>query len=232
MGWLRKSGAAVFRHFWWRVFSLVLATLLWLAIVDEPDMTTTLSVPVEYKNVPRELDISTDVPERVMLQLRGPRDKITDAASGARLAVVLDLGDRRRGERDQPGERTYTIEPGNVQLPPTVALVRSVPSQLRLTLEPRVRKDVPVAMRFVGPVPEGYRLVSTKIIPETIQVVGPESRVRQVDKVETDPLNLAALQRSAGRETEVMLNTFIADEHVSPSAGAVVRVRVLLEKLP
>lgn len=227
---IRRIREAIFRHFWWRVFSLLLAALLWVAIVDEPDMTTTLSVPVEYKNVPRELDISTDVPERVMLQLRGPRSKVTEAASGARLAVILDLGDRRRGDREQPGERTYNIEAGDVQLPSNVSLVRAVPSQLRLTLEPRIRKDVPVRVR-PGETPAGYRLISVKVSPERIPVTGPASKVELVNEAVTDPLNLKALERAAGREVEVMLNTFIADEHVSPAAGSVVRVRVLLEKL-
>ena len=111
-----------------------------------------------------------------------------------------------------------------------MTLVRAVPAQLRLTLEARVRKDVPVVLRY-GEAPAGYRVRQVELSPQRIQVTGPESRVQTVNEVQTDPLDLDGLRTSAGTVHEVMLNTFIADPHVSPVASTVIRARVLLEKI-
>lgn len=218
----------LFDHFWWKLFSLVLACLLWMAVAEQPELTTTLGVPVEYKNVPKDLDISTDVPEKVMLQLRGPRDKITAAATNLRLAAVLDVGE---GNLARPGDRTFTIGTANVQIPAGVALVRAVPGQIRLTLEHRLQRDVPVSLRFAGSPPPGFRVKIGEVIPERIQIVGPESRVRAIESVETDAFDLRTLAPSAERPAEVMLNTYIADGHVSPAGTSTVRARIQLEKL-
>ena len=218
----------LFDHFWWKLFSLVLAILLWLAVAEQPELTTTLGVPVEYKNVPKDLDISTDVPEKVMLQLRGPRDKITAAATNLRLAIVLDVGE---GRNVHPGDRTFTIGGANVQIPAGIELVRAVPGQIRLTMEHRLQKDVIVRLRFATPPPPGFRVKMEQVIPERIQIVGPESRVRAIDWVDTDPFDLRTLDPRADRPAEVMLNTYIADDHVSPVGTSTVRARILLEKL-
>ena len=218
----------LFDHFWWKLFSLLLAAMLWLAFSNEPELTTTLGVPVEYKNVPKELDISTDVPEKVMLQLRGPRDQVTKTASSIRLAVVLDIGDRKTA---RAGEHTYSIGPANVELPTDVELVRAVPGQLRLTLENRLQKDVPVTLRFAGSPPPGFRVKIGEVIPERIQIVGPESRVRNIESVETDAFDLRTMKAAEAAPVEVMLNTFIADPHVSPVRTSVIRARVILEKI-
>ena len=224
----RRLTGLILDHFWWKLFSLLLATMLWLAVADEPELTTTLGVPVEYKNVPKDLDISTDVPEKVMLQLRGPGDQITAAASTIRLAVVIDVSDRKTA---RAGEHTYTIGPANVQLPPYVSLVRAVPGQLRLVLENRLQRDVPVTLRFAGSPPPGFRVRMKEVVPERIQIVGPESRVRSIESVETDALDLRTLQPNTAAPSEVMLNTYIADPHVSPVRTSVIRARVLLEKI-
>jgi YbbR domain-containing protein len=216
-------------HFWWKLFSLVLAFLLWLAVAEQPELTTTLGVPVEYKNVPKDLDISTDVPEKVMLQLRGPRDKTTAAATNLRLAAVLDVGEGQTSVR--PGDRTFTIGAANVQLPAGISLIRAVPGQIRLALEHRLQKDVTVSLRYSGAPPPGFRVKIGEVTPERIQVVGPESRVRAVETVETDPIDLRTLEPRADRAAEVMLNTYLADGHVSPVGPSTVRARILLEKV-
>jgi hypothetical protein len=204
-------------HFWWKLGALVLACLLWIASADEPEVTSTMGAPVEFKNVPSGLDISTGVTERVMLQLRGPASKLTALAASQRIAA-------------RTGERSFTIGPANVQLPADISLVRAVPAQVHLKLERRVQKEVPVHLRFSGPPPAGFRVRMGEVQPERIRIVGPESRVRGIEAVDTDPLDLATVDTTSGEATEVMLNTFLADPHVSPAGSSVIRARVLLER--
>lgn len=215
-------------HFAWKLFSLIAATLLWFAIVDEPELTTMLNVPVEFKNKPADLEMGSDMPDRVQLQVRGPRSKLTDAAN-MRIVLVLDFA--FRGETPRPGERSFTVSEEAVNLPDRVVLERAVPSQLRVTLERRLRRDVPVHLRFADQVPPGFRIARTEFAPDRIAVVGPEGRVRRLQSVQTDAIELSSLKSGAGSVNEVMLNPYIADPLVSLAAPVRIRARILLEKV-
>jgi YbbR domain-containing protein len=208
-------------HFLWKLLSVFIAFLLWIALVDEPELTTTVAAPIEFKNVSDRLEFASELPDRILLQIRGPRTRISDAIGG-RTAVVLDLADL-----NQAGERTYTITPGVAELPARVGLVRSVPSQIRLRMENRLRRSVPVRLRFLGAPPEGYRVSGATFVPESVTIVGPESRLGAVTEVETDPLDLST--RSAGFESRVSL--FVADPRVRIEGAPSVRVKVSLEKV-
>mgnify|MGYP002778267071 CR=1 FL=1 len=216
-------------HFAWKLLSLVLAALLWVAVVDEPNLTTTINVPVEFRNKPADLEIASDTPERVQLQVRGPRGRVTEAAA-SRTAVILNLA--QKGESARPGEQTFTISDDVIDLPPRVTLERAMPAQLRITLERRLRRDVPVQLRVMGPAPEGWRVKSTEVYPERVAVVGPERRVKQIGTVETDALDLSRLRPEEGRASEVMLNAFVADPHLTLSTPTRLRARVVWERVP
>ena len=99
-------------HFLWKLLSLVMAAMLWIAIVDEPELTTNVTAPVEFRSLGAGLDLGSDVPDRVVLQLRGPRSRLS-VATGPRSAVVLDLSGQSR-----PGERTFTVQEVNLNLRP------------------------------------------------------------------------------------------------------------------
>jgi len=82
----------------WKLLSLLLAVGLWLAIAREPEVATSLSVPVEFKNMRDDLDISGNLPDRVFLEVRGTSGRLSRDNLSA-LAVVLDLSDAQPGQR-------------------------------------------------------------------------------------------------------------------------------------
>lgn len=212
-------------HFLWKVLSLLMALMLWIAVVDEPELTTNVTAPVEFRNLAAGLDLGSDVPDRVVLQIRGPRSRLS-FATGPRSAVVLDLSDQNR-----PGERTFTVQEVHLNLPNGVNLVRAVPSQIRVTLERRLRKDVPVTLRFATPPPSGYRVRWSEVVPERIAIVGPERRVSPIAAIETDALDFSHLRGDLTKTTEVMLNAFVSDPLVSLASPSQIRARIQLEKI-
>lgn len=125
------------RNIGWKVLSLALAFVLWLGMAREPEVATTYSAPIEFKNMPDDLDIVSDVPARVRLELRGPAPSLERNLGS--VAVLLDLG------AIQPGVRTFPIQTSNVvRLPMDVACRRAVPSQVTLRFEHDLTRDVPV----------------------------------------------------------------------------------------
>jgi YbbR domain-containing protein len=125
-----------------------------------------------------------------------------------------------------PGERTFTIEGHDIDLPADIRMVRAVPAQIRLSFERRLHADVPVRVRFAAPPPEGYRVVGEEIRPSLLRIVGPESRVKQIGYVETDPIDLS---RSVGK-SQFQVHTFLSDPQVRFAASSVVRVGINVEK--
>lgn len=173
------------RNLGWKLLSVAIAVLLWIALAREPEVATSLSVPVDFKNMNDNLDITGSLPDRVRLELRGPSGRLTRDSLAA-VAVVLDLSDAK------PGERTYSVRARNLNLPVGVTFYRAVPSQLTLHFAELMTKEVPVQPVYTGR-PAGYRAATVSIDPTTVRIRGSEDRVESITQVRTDPMELSNL---------------------------------------
>ncbi|MCU1259674.1 MAG: YbbR family protein [Bryobacterales bacterium] len=179
--WLKKN-------MWWRLLSLAIATLIWMTVASEPEMATLISVPVQYQQPGDDLEVTSRLVETVQLETRGLSGRLRELAN-SRTAVVLDFS-----KVTGPGERTFDITRAQTNLPRGVDLLRASPAQLHFQFEQRETRNVPVVLRFVGALPKGTRLKSFEAIPPTKEIVGPSSKVRRVDRVTTDPVDLAVVR--------------------------------------
>ena len=203
-----------------KLISLAAAVVLWALIAAEPELETAITVPVEFHNVPKDLELASDVQPDVHLQVKGPAGKLrTLDRSG--VAVVLDLLPVH-----QAGPRTFSLDTTQVVLPRGISLVKSVPSQLRLDFQKRLTRDVRVLPRFTGAYPAGYEIAWYTVDPPTLKVVGPESRVALLDYVTTDPIDLSRLIGSANFPR----NAYLDDPHVRFENLKSVRVNVEMKK--
>ena len=174
----------VFRNTGWKLLSLGLATLVWVAVHREPIIFSVLAAPVQFKNAPAGLEISSEIIEGVDIETRGPAELLRNL-SEKKVAVVLDFSSVR-----DPGQRTFTIERKNTNLPRGVEMVRIVPAQLRFTFERQIVGKVKVEPQFSGTLPTGLHIVQTTCSPPELAITGPDSKVRSVTTVHTDPVNL------------------------------------------
>jgi hypothetical protein len=205
-----------------KLFSILIAFLLWVALVDEPELIETVTVPVEYRNLASFLDLSPDSPSRIQLQVRGPRGRLNEV-SPDKTNIVLDLGGM-----DQPSARTFTIQENTINLPPTVTLVRAMPSQLRVKLERRLFKELPVTITFEDPLPTYLKVIATEILPTSIKVVGPESRINAADSIPTEPISLKDI--TAG--VPLRVNVLLTDPELSIVGSALVTLKLQTTQLP
>lgn len=204
----------------WKLLSLAIATALWILIAREPEIATSLNVPIEMKNMPDDLDISSDVPERARLEVRGPAGRLT-RDNLAEAAVVLDLGNV-----PGPGERTFTFQDRNVKLPLGVKFFKAVPTQITVRFEKLISKTVRVRARWGTGPPDGYAIVSSHLSPQTVRIVGPESHVQPIDFVSTDPIDLSGIIGTK----QVRVHVNVGDAQVRLNPIQQVEVTVRLEK--
>jgi YbbR domain-containing protein len=219
------TGAAVMwrvlaHNFGWMLGALLLAVLLWVAILGEPVLVTTHGVPILYRNLSPGLLIGRDAPDTVRVELRGPSSKLS-AANLSELAVLLDLSGV-----GGPGERTFSLSDGDLHLPQGVMFLRAVPSQLRLQFAQLETKEVPVQIRITQPPPRGYRVVRQEVVPDHLRIAGPEPRVQQAVSAETDAIDLTAVTQTS----EFQVNSFVAYHQGRFESSSIVTVKVIIEK--
>lgn len=217
---LRPLARAVARNFGWKLGSLLIAVLLWFAIVGEPEVVTTRTAPILYRNLSKQFLIGQEALDSVRLELRGPAGRLSSAALSD-VAVDLDLS-----AINSAGERTFTLSDGDLRLPDGVTFLRAIPSQLRLRFARLKSKDVPVEVRFSAPPPAGYSIVHQEIQPEKLRIAGPEARVDGMTVAQTDAIDLSEI--TSGRDYRV--NTFLADPQVWFESPPAVTVKLRIEK--
>jgi hypothetical protein len=134
MSFLRRW---VLRNFWLKVLSLVLATGLWRWVSPDQDPAEiTLRVPIEFRHVPLQLEISSvNIPE-AQVRVRGPERMIRELRS-TDIHADLELKDA------QPGEHTFDLTAQQVHPPPgrDLTVVQVAPVRVLVTME----KSAPAA---------------------------------------------------------------------------------------
>lgn len=204
-----------------KAMSVLIASLLWLAIVGEQELATAIDVPVEYRNFPKAYEVSSDMVNRVNLLVRGPAGKMTDSFLKD-ASIVVDLESVTR-----PGERTFNLDSKAVRLPAGLVLERATPTQIRMRFEERFARDVPVQIRYTGNPSAGYRIAKQEVSPAFLRIVGPRSRVEQVQSVDTDPIELMGVVT----ESDFRTSTFVDDPQVRIEGNSAVRVHLVVERL-
>jgi YbbR domain-containing protein len=182
----------LWRNLGWKLFALLIAVMLWIAVANEPELSTFVSVPVEFKDLPKTLEIGSDVAEKVDLEMRGPSGEL-QSFSANRAAVVFDMSDAA------PGERTYLIGEENLHLPRGLRLIRAIPPGVRFVFERRKTRVVPVEVRFTEPKPAKFR-----VTPASLAIEGPESHVNRLSTLVTDQIDVSALNGSGTFHTTAL----------------------------
>jgi diadenylate cyclase len=168
----------------WKLLALAAAVGVWFNIASEPELETIFSAPVEYKNYPRDLEISSNIVETLDVEARGPSGQLSDL-NAARVPAVIDFA-----TVNAPGERTFTLTQNELSLPPGIQLVRTIPAQLRFKFERRATRALKVEVPTSGSLPPGLSITLLEVQPPELSIAGPESRVAAVRQAVSDPLDL------------------------------------------
>ncbi len=207
------------RNLIWKLFALVVAFGIWLNVASEPELEIIVSVPVEYNNVPKDLEISSTIVESIEVEARGPAGQLR-SLSDSHVAEIVDFASVK-----SPGQRTFTLTPAQLKLPRGIHLIRTIPEQLRFQFEKRITRAVPVKVEFSGKAPAGVSAVIEDIEPPDLTVTGPESHVLNAKFLQADPFDLTGVDTDTVRKLAV----YVAEPEVrilnAPQVTVKIRVR-------
>ncbi|MGH9410920.1 MAG: CdaR family protein [Vicinamibacterales bacterium] len=173
-----------FRNLGLKVFSIALASLLWLTVAGEHVVERSVRVPLEFRNVPEALDIVGNAPQTVDVTLRGSSAVLNRLEAGE-IVAVIDLS------RARPGARLFHIMNDEVRAPFGVEVAQVFPATLPLDLEASLERSVPVVPAVEGVPAPGYVVGRISSDPATVAIVGPETHVRQIASATTESVSIA-----------------------------------------
>jgi YbbR domain-containing protein len=175
---------AGFRHLGLKIVSIGLAALLWALVSGEQVVERALRVPLEFTNVPGNLELVGDAPTAVDVRVRGSSGAIGRIAAGE-LVAVLDLRRATNGR----GQLFHLLDT-DVRSPFGVDVVQVTPSTIAMSFEASKSKRVPVVPSFDGEPAEGFVVGAVTSNPPMVEIVGPESVVETVAEAITEPISV------------------------------------------
>jgi YbbR domain-containing protein len=202
-----------------KVLSLMLATGLWLAITREPMAEVERAVPIEFHNIPANLEISSERIPEVQIRIRGPVRLIRDVKPSD-LHAVIDLA------HSQIGDRTFDLTAQSVRGPRDLTVVQIVPAQFRLDLDHRATREVEVRPRVTGNFAAGFRIASVKVDPSHITISGPKQHVDAIEAAITDLIDASGTME----RNSFLTHAYAADPLVQVVNSAPIRVTVIMER--
>jgi YbbR domain-containing protein len=207
-----------FRHFGLKAVAIALAALLWLTVAGDHLVERSMRVPLEFRNIPPELEIVGDPPETVVVRLRGS-SALLARIEPREIVAVLNLGTAR------PGSRMFHLRNDEVRAPYGVEVAQVIPGTLALDLEKSGRRRVPIVPALDGEPAPGFVIGKVSSDPPTVDVAGPASRLRQLTGATTEPVEVDG-SRSRVRDVVTVGISDSALRLVQPQ-NAIVIVEVL-----
>ena len=204
-----------------KLFALLVSVLLWSAVSREPVVETAYSVPIEFQQVPPQLEITTSGIPLAQVRLRGPERRIRQLTA-ADVHPIINLAGA------STGEHTYDMTASQVRVPYNIEVVQVTPSQIRIGFDRTLVRQIVVHPRINGRFEPGFGVLRATSDPLRITVVGPQERVLAANTAITDPIDVTGVRGSA----TFTANAYVPDPLVRELKPEQVHVTVETGPLP
>lgn len=173
-------------HFWWKVLSLVIAILIWIIVANVDDYKTTKQisgVKVEFINgdVITEKNKVYEIPadKTVSIIVKGRR-KVVEKLSADDFKAIADLS-----KMSITNAVRIEVSAVNAYVGRDLSISYSEDA-VTISVENRITKQLPITVRAVSNVAEGYAIRNKYAAPNLITVEGAESVVNMIEDVVVD----------------------------------------------
>lgn len=211
----------VLHNFGLKLLSVLLATGLWLMISpDEQPSEVAVRAPIVFRDVPPQLEISSEIIPEAQIRVRGP-DRVIRQLRANDVHAELELADVK------PGDRTFDLSAQQVRHPRELAIMQVVPSQVHLAFDTRLTREVEIHPRVTGNFLAGEEITRVDVDPSRITITGPRRHVEKVDSATTDPVDATG---TTGRIT-FTTNVYVSDPLVQVVQPTAIHVTVMVQKI-
>ncbi|OGQ99659.1 MAG: hypothetical protein A2505_09295 [Deltaproteobacteria bacterium RIFOXYD12_FULL_55_16] len=171
-----------------KLISLIFALLLWYFVVGEDKVDTTVYIPVEIVNLPKELIISNNqFKKQLEATVSGPRGLIS-GLNRQRITRTINLA------KATPGTLVIRNEPETIPFPRGVTVSRIQPNHITLLIDELVEKELTIQARTSGAPASGHELVEVVFEPKFIKISGPKAIVGREKLLTAKPIDISGLK--------------------------------------
>lgn len=178
--WLRHLHV---EHKGLKLLALALALALFALSRQPVSDVRIYGVPVEFINARPGVEVTSEAAQTVNVRVRGPRD-IVRSLTPNQLSVTADLSNK------EPGERVIQLRSQDVEHPDGMRVLQIEPASIRLLLEPKQRKRVPVEAQFTGQPADGMEIYRVNVEPATVEIEGPQAQLDKLHRLLTETVSL------------------------------------------
>lgn len=204
-----------------KLIALACAVLLWSAVAREPLVETAYSVPIEFHEMPPNMELTTTGIPLAQVRLRGPERRI-------RQLTVSDVHPILNLSGTSTGEHTFDLTASQVHVPYSIHVVQVTPSEIRIGFDRSLVRQIEVRPRITGELPTGWGVQRVSTDPSTITVIGPEARVKAASMATTDPIDASGVRGAATFTT----NAYVQDPLVRELKPEEIHVTVVTGPTP
>ena len=206
------------------VIALFIALLLEVYFYSaDNSVTTNIPAMVEVRGLAAE-KIIVEPPKGekgipVRIEVRGPRPLVEGVRSSMNKFIVTM-------PPTDPSEFTAFLDPQQLKLPAGVEVLSINPASVTIKTELISQKELPVIAERVGKPADGHQISAMEVIPGTVSIRGPQSKVDHLRTLLTYPIDVGHLKNSEQIETSLQ----VPDPLVTLSVSAV-KVDVQVEQI-
>ena len=163
------------------LLSLILAFFFWAVATEATDPTEeapfALSIPVDTIGLDEGMLAYEMNNSRVRVELRAPQS-VWETLSADDLHAYIDLSQVLTGTLTVPVEVDVQVAP--------VQVLKIIPPEVKLIIEPIAEKEITVTTRLEGTPLFGFRADEPEVVPQTVRVRGPASWVAKVTQAQVE----------------------------------------------
>ncbi len=192
-GVLIDLGRQIFvRNFYLKFIAIILTLALYIWVSEDRETVVAAHAPVQMV-VPDDMMLVSEPLDRVTVTIRGRWSDIDRFDTGDMDPIRLDLS-------PADDETVVSITPDMIRVPPALRVTDVEPDNIYVELEPEITRTVPLEPQVSGSAADSYTVEDIRVRPETITIRGPQSRVEQIDEIQTERVDISGQTDSIERE--------------------------------
>ncbi len=177
-------------HPFMKMFSLLLASLLWFAIRTEKHREMNVNIPIRYVNLPSGTTMAGPIPDMIRLKLRGSNLRMAKMDDEFFSPYQINLEDANMGLN------TFRIFSEDFKVPFGVTIDRIQPATIHVDLAKSIIKAVPIDAKIVGHPAPGFAFKSKKVSPMEVQIRSYPAQLDMIQSLRTEEIPLDGKNRS------------------------------------
>lgn len=199
-----------------KLLAVVLAFLLWFQTSGQKDVQTTVAIPIDFTNMPQDLEITNDYPKSVNVLITKQGSARLDEKT---LSLVVDL------RNAQPGIAVLPLTEDNIKnLPSGISTGDFEVRRLRLQFERTRRKLVKISPDILGQPADGFKTGEIQVYPGEVLISGPQSKIEKITSAGTEPIDISGRSQTFTQRVHLDLDDISTRIEETESVDVVVYI--------